>query len=74
MPISGLSRSEKFNEVRHGKMFRKTARKEGVAKARKQMIARVLESERKDGRPVKPKRYGPKRKTRRSSHRASGRR
>ena len=49
MPIDpkSMSRSEMFHEVRHGKMFKKTSRKHGVKKARKQMIARVLEAERK---------------------------
>lgn len=75
MPIQGLSREAKFDHVRHGAGFRKMERKFGRGKARKYMIARVLESERRDGRPVKPKKYGPKRKTKRKTHhRASGRR
>lgn len=72
MPIQGLSKEAKFDHVRHGKMFRKTASKEGVGKARKQMIARVLESERKDGRPVKAKRKA-KHSGKRKAHRSSGR-
>jgi hypothetical protein len=70
MPIDGFSKERKFSEVRHGKGFAKTERKFGREKARKQMIARVLESERKDGRPVKPRRHGRRRK----AHRSSGRR
>jgi hypothetical protein len=36
-----------FDEFRHGKTFAHTARKFGVAKARKQMIAAVLTQKRK---------------------------
>lgn len=47
MPItSSMSKEEAFHEVRHGKGFKKTERKFGKAKARKQMIARVLEAKR----------------------------
>lgn len=70
MPIQGLSRDDKFDHVRHGKGYAKMQRKFGKDKARKYMIARVLESERKDGRKVKPKRHTKKRK----AHRSSGRR
>lgn len=69
MPIDGMSRSEKFHDVRHGKGYAKTLRRHGKETARKQMIARVLESERKDGRSTKPKGHGRKRKTHRSGRR-----
>lgn len=67
MPIEGLSREEKFSEVRHGKGFRRTEKKFGRAKARKQMIARVLESERRE------KRKGRKHRKGRTKRRESGR-
>lgn len=47
MPLtSGMSKEEKFHEVRHGKGYAKTRKKHGKETARKQMIARVLEAER----------------------------
>lgn len=36
-----------FHEFRHGKTFKRTAKKFGRAKARKQMIAAVLSNKRK---------------------------
>jgi len=42
-----MSKEEMFHEVRHGKGYAKTKRKFGKDKARKQMIARVLEAKRK---------------------------
>ena len=51
MPLEkGTSRAtteENFDEFRHGKTFRKTRRKFGAKKARKQMIAAVLSNKRK---------------------------
>jgi hypothetical protein len=38
---------ENFDEFRHGKTFKKTSRKFGRKKARKQMIAAVLNNKRK---------------------------
>ncbi len=38
---------ENFHDFRHGKTFRKTAKKKGTAHARKQMIAAVLSNKRK---------------------------
>lgn len=38
---------ENFHEFRHGKTFKRTAAKHGTEKARKQMIAAVLENKRK---------------------------
>jgi hypothetical protein len=71
MPLDdrGMSRSEKFDEVRHGKGFRKMARKFGRTKARKYMIARVLESERKAGRGRKKWRKPHRRNSRTRRHR-----
>ena len=40
-----------FHEFRHGKTFKKTARKYGLGKARKQMQAVVLGQSRKKSRP-----------------------
>jgi len=42
-----MSKEEMFHEVRHGKGYAKTKRKFGKDKARKQMIARVLQAQRK---------------------------
>jgi len=54
MPLtSKMSREEKFHEVRHGRGFAKTRKKHGKKTARKQMIARVLESERQGKRGKK---------------------
>jgi hypothetical protein len=39
-----------FHDFRHGKTFSKTAKKRGVKKARKQMIAAVLRNKRESGR------------------------
>ena len=38
-----------FHEFRHGKTFKRTAKKHGTEKARKQMIAAVLSNKRKAG-------------------------
>lgn len=40
---------ENFHDQRHGKEFRRTARKYGKKRARKQMIAIVLSNKRKAG-------------------------
>ena len=46
MPLKG-SQDDKFDEFRHGKTFAKSQRKFGVQKARKQMVAAVLNSGKK---------------------------
>ncbi len=46
MPLKG-SKEERFDEFRHGDTFKKTASKFGVQKARKQMVAAVLNSGKK---------------------------
>jgi hypothetical protein len=38
---------DNFHELRHGKTFRRTAKKYGKKRARKQMIAAVLSNKRK---------------------------
>lgn len=38
---------ENFDEVRHGKTYRRTARKYGKKRAQKQMVATVLSNKRK---------------------------
>lgn len=48
-----------FHEFRHGKTFKRTAKKFGAKKARKQMIAAVLSN---------------KRRLKKKHHRSSGRR
>ena len=47
MPMQG-STEERFHDFRHGKTFARTEKKTGKKKARKQMIAAVLSSERRD--------------------------
>lgn len=47
MPMTG-SREQRFHEFKHGKTFQRTRKKFGEKKARKQMIAAVLNSERRD--------------------------
>jgi hypothetical protein len=50
IPDAPMSRSELFDDLRHGKTFSRTRKKHGKTKARKQMIAIVLGHERKYGR------------------------
>ena len=60
MPVEKSTGSEEekernFDELRHGKTYRKTRRKHGAATAHRQMIAIALEAQRK-GRANKGKR------------------
>lgn len=41
---------DNFDEVRHGKTFKRTAKKVGKKRARKQMVAMVLKNKRKASR------------------------
>lgn len=57
MPMTG-TREQRFDEFRHGKTFARTKRKFGAKKARKQMIAAVLSSERRDNKRKRSRSQG----------------
>lgn len=58
MPLKKGKKNRKanFHELRHGKTFARTEKKFGKRKARKQMVAIVLNNERKSGGKRKAKR------------------